>query len=242
MADLPTPDGDEFYTGGNLVFNGPSSAANASSSSADLVEDGWSVCLYEWTLWGAAYPASLREDNGTCSSVLSTECIAAMEREAASKHTSTNCRCPTAKDIPECAELGDDSALWSTGCGANYYNSSAVRAWGDDGLEKFTFGGPASHERGNITAYNYIGSIAWPVMASFSDVENGGLVTAKLSCPRAGTATEGSVAPNDDGLDAGDGQDQDEGDDQSDQQGGGGRNNANWVVLGVLLTVAVFTV
>lgn len=225
-----------------MVFKGPSSPANASSSPGDHVDDDWSVCLYEWSVWGAAYPASLRSDNGTCFSVLRTECIAAIEKEAASKHTPRGCTCPIAREIPECADVGDDNALWSTTCGANWYNASDIRAWGDDGLEKITFGSASAHERGNTTAYNYIGSVAWPVMASFSSVGSGGLVTAKLSCPRAEMATEGSVAPNEDGLDAGDGQGQNGVDGQSDQQGGGVRTNANWVVLGGLLMVAVFRV
>lgn len=206
------------------------------------MDDNWSVCLYEWTVWFAAYPASLRTDNGTCSSVLSSECIAAIEREAASKHTSERCRCPIARELPECAELGDDNDLWSTSCGANWYNSSSVRAWGDQGLEKMTFGSPDAHERGNKTAYNYIGSVAWPVMASFRDLRTGGLVTAKLSCPRAETATEGSVAPNAEGLDAGDGEGQNGGDDQSSQEGGGYNVDMNWLVFGGLLMVSVFAV
>lgn len=206
------------------------------------MDDNWSVCLYEWTVWFAAYPASLRTDNGTCSSVLSSECIAAIEREAASKHTSERCRCPIARELPECAELGDDNALWSTSCGANWYNSSSVRAWGDQGLEKMTFGIPDAHERGNKTAYNYIGSVAWPVMASFRDLRTGGLVTAKLSCPRAKTATEGSVAPNAEDLDAGDDQGQNGGDDQSNQEGRGCKVDINWLVFGGFLIVSFFAV
>lgn len=75
VADLPIPSQqeniDEFYTGGELVFNGPFSPDNGSS---DAIDDGWSVCLYKWLMCGAAYPASLRADDGTCSSVLSSEC------------------------------------------------------------------------------------------------------------------------------------------------------------------------
>lgn len=247
LADLPIPssseDSDEFYTGGRLVFNTPFSAADVSSGSSDSTDDDWSICLYEWSVWGAPYPASLRTDNGTCSSVLSSGCIAAIEREAASNHTSRRCKCPIARKLPECAELGDDNTLWSTTCGANWYNSSSVRAWGDQGLEKITFGSPNAHDRGNTTAqgaYNDIGSVAWPVMASFSDLRTGGLVTAKLSCPRAETATEGSVAPNAEGLDAEDGQGQNGGDDQSSQEGGGYKADMNWLVFGGLVMLSDF--
>lgn len=242
MADIPIPsqwdESDEFYTGGKLSFHVPFSPENSSS---DGLDDGWSVCLYEWVLWGAKYPNSLRADDGTCSSVLSSECIAAIEQAAASKHTPTRCQCPFIKDIPECAALGDEIGPWISGsCAAMPRNISAIRAWGADGLEMSSFGDASGHERGNTTAYNYIGSIAWPVMASFNNFRTGDPVTAKLSCPRADTPTEGSVAPTADGLDdAGDGQGQGSDDGQSDQQDGGGRINANWLVLGSLLAVAM---
>lgn len=79
-------------------------------------------------------------------------------------------------------------------------------------------------------------------MASFSDLRTGGLVTAKLSCPRAETATKGSVAPNAGGLDAGDGQGQNGSDDQSSQDGGGYKVDMNWLVFGGLLMVSAFAV
>lgn len=241
MADLPivspSEDDGDFYTGGKLVFNGPFSTSNASSTSNDAVDDDLSVCLYDWFLWSTAYPDVLRSDNGTCLSVLSSECVAAIEREATSKHRSERCSCPIASNLPECAALGDDNALWSTNCAAAWYNASDIRAWGSDGLEKHTFGGGYGHDRGNITAYNYIGSLAWPVMASFRSNKTGGFMTAKLSCPRADTATEGSIAPTDDGLDAGDGEDG-----QSDQEDGAGQMNANWLVLGGLLVVTMLIV
>lgn len=253
MADLPIPpsvahDGEEFYTGGKLVFNSPFSPANDSSTSNDAIDDDWMVCLYEWILWDAAYPAPLRADNGTCLSVLSSECIAAMEQAAASKHTSWGCSCPIAREIPECAVLGDGAELWSSTCAAGWYNASRIRAWGVEGLETRTFGDAYGRQYGNTTSYNHIGSLAWPVMASFRDLRPGGQVTAKLSCPRAETATEGSMTPTSEDLDGEDGQGQ-EGDDgqdgddgQNDQQGGGGRINANWLVLGGLLVVTVLTV
>ncbi|POS70541.1 hypothetical protein DHEL01_v211066 [Diaporthe helianthi] len=241
VADLPIPsppqDSDKFYTGGQLVFHGPFTTTNNSTSSTPnaAVKDDWSVCLYDWSLQDVAYPAALRADNGTCLSMLSRECIAGIERLANSKHTSRGCSCPTASDVPECAELGNVGALWSTTCGAAWYNASDIRGWGADGLQKSTFGDVHPHERRNTTAYNHIGSLAWPVMASIRSFTTGGSVMATMSCPRADTATEGSIAPTDEGLDGGDGQGQDAGDVQSDQQDGGDRVDANWLILGSLL-------
>lgn len=246
VADLPIPpstshDGEDFYTGGKLVFNSPFSPADNSSTSVDAIEDDWMVCTYEWSLWNTAYPAPLRADNGTCLSVLSPECVAAMEQAATSKHTSRGCSCPIAREIPECAVLGDDAGLWSSNCAAAWYNASEIRAWGVDGLERTIFGDAYGRERGNTTSYNHIGSLAWPVMASFRELRTGGQVTAKLSCPRAETATEGSIAPIAEGLDGGDGQGQESEDGQNDQQGSGGRINANWLIVVGLLTVTLLT-
>lgn len=247
MADLPIPsdvahDGEDFYTGGKLVFNSPYSPVDNSSTSNDGIDDDWMVCTYEWSLWNTAYPAPLRADNGTCLSMLSPECVAAMEHAAASKHTTRKCSCPRVREIPECAALGDDAGLWTSNCAAGWYNVSAIRAWGVNGLERNIFGDAYGRERGNITSYNHIGSLAWPVMASFRELRAGGQVTAKLSCPRADTATEGSVAPTAEGLDEGGGQDQESDDGQNEQQGGGDRISANWLVLGGLLAVTVVTV
>lgn len=244
MADLPIPrsvahDGEEFYTGGKLVFNTPSLPANDSSTSGNATDEKWMVCLYEWSLWSAAYPAALRTDNGTCLSVLSPECVAAMEQEAASKHTSRGCSCPIAREIPECAELGDDVEIFSSTCAAGWHNTSAIPAWG---MKERTFGDAYGRGRGNTTSYNHIGSLAWPVMASFRELRSGDLATAKLSCPRAETATEGSIAPTGEGLDGGNGQGQEGDDSQNDQQGGGVRINVNWLALGGVLIVTMLTV
>ena len=104
------------------------------------------------------------------------------------------------------------------------------------------WGSAYGHERGNVTAYNYIGSLAWPVMASFNNHRIGDVVTAKLSCARAETATKGGEAPTADGLGTGEGRGQDGDDDQGDQQDGGGRINVNWLVLESLPVVAMLVV
>lgn len=244
MADLPVPsppqDRDKFYTGGELVFNVPYTINNTSTTSDEAIEDDWSLCLYTWSLWDTAYPDSLRQDNGTCLSTLSSECIAAIEESAASGHTSRGCSCPKASDLPECASLGDDTDLWSNNCASSLYNASDMRAWEEaGGVRRTIFGDMYPHERGNTTAYNYIGSLAWPVMASIRSftTEGSSGITPQMSCPRADTATEGSIAPTDDGLDSGDDQGQGTGDGQGDQEDGGDRVNANWLVLGGLLMV-----
>lgn len=246
MADLPVPsppqDTDKFYTGGELVFNVPFTSTNTSSTSNDTTEKYWSLCLYTWDLWDVAYPNELRQDNGSCLSMLSSECIAAIERSAASNHGSRRCSLPRAIELPECATSSNDTYLWSNSGGSSWYNASDLRAWEHaGGVRSTSFGDIYPHERGNITAYNYVGSLAWPVMASFRGFSTGsytgGPTTAKMSCPRADTAPEGSIVPTGDGFDAGDDQGQDATDGQSDQEDGGDQVGANWLVLGSLLVV-----
>ncbi|KAI0126718.1 hypothetical protein BJ170DRAFT_684298 [Xylariales sp. AK1849] len=218
--------GDKFYTGGKLTFNGPPSLRSSSSQNL-TVDDDWQICLFSWQLDGAAYPDELRVDDGTCSSVLSSQCISDIEKAATASHGAGRCECPLSRDIPSCTALGNDSALWDSTCGGSFYNASQIRAWEEGRLEQEVYGGTTAHDRGNITAYNYIGSVAWPVMASFG---NGNRTTASMSCVRANTAVEGSTAPTGDGGEAGG---------QDDQQNSGSRISGHWFVLGIFIILYI---
>lgn len=58
------------------------------------------------------------------------------------------------------------------------------------------------HDRGYMTDYNYIGNIAWPVMASLGI---GTYQWATLSCLRVSNGTQGSIAPTGESLQHGTG-------------------------------------
>jgi hypothetical protein len=83
VADIPIinssweiPQKSQFYTWGKLTFNAPQFLHSSSSSSVQnvSVNDDWQICLYSWDLGfgDAPYPSNLRNDDGTCSSVLSS--------------------------------------------------------------------------------------------------------------------------------------------------------------------------
>lgn len=240
VADLPiansstfaTDYGDKFYTGGTITFNAPSSLLSSPSKNLS-VDDNREICLFSWQLDGVAYPSKLRSDDGSCTSILSIECI--NDLKVAAKLTSTgNCRCPIAKDIPSCAALGNDSALWSSTCAGSYHNASDIRKWEDGKLEKGVFGGEMAHERGNSSAYNYIGSLAWPFMASFY---GGGETITSLSCVRARDAAKESTAPTGEGVKDGPEEGtkpEGEGDDDG-EDGSGNHMYASWILLSAVL-------
>jgi hypothetical protein len=208
VADIPIknsilqiPQRGQFYTGGKLTFNGPPSLLSSSSSSTQnlSVSDEWQLCLYSWdvSIGGAPYPSNLRSDDGTCSSVLSSQCMTDIRNAAQS--SSGKCSCSVARSFPSCSALGNDSALWSNNCAAASFNATAIREWEGGKVERSIWGGDEAHDAGNLTAYNYVGSLAWPVMASF---HNNGIQTAAttMSCVRAKDAASGSVAPTGEGL------------------------------------------
>jgi hypothetical protein len=199
VADIPIvnsswnrPERSQFYTGGKLTFNGPSSPSTQNLS----VNDEWHICLFSWQLDDVHYPSDLRGDDGTCSSVLNNQFIA--ELKNAVQTSPGRCPCPLRREIPSCTALGNDSAIWTSTCAGGFYNATAIRGWAGGRLEKRAWGGNMAHNAGNTTAYNYIGSLAWPVMASFY-FKNQSVATT-VSCPRAKDATAGSTAPTGEGL------------------------------------------
>lgn len=245
VADLPLTNASvarnksNFYTGGKLTFNAPSSLSP--SSSQDLsVDNDWQICVYTWSLWGTAYPNKLRSDDGSCTSVLSSQCVSDMEKAAAK---SSDCACPISRNMPSCLELGNSSKLWDTTCAGRYFNTSAVRAWKNGKLDIALFGGATTHELGNNTDYNYIGSVAWPVMASFSSNNS---VEATLSCPRAKDGVNRSTAPS--GEEFKDAQNStQQGDDNQGNSGQGGtkessgsRAYSNWSLQAAFVALLMF--
>lgn len=219
---------DKFYTGGKLTFNAPASLLSSSSRNL-TVNDDWEICLYSWQIglnWGssvAAYPNELRIDDGSCSSVLTSECITDLQNAI----SFGQCSCPPFRDIPSCVALGEDTAPWRTTCVASRFNATRIRQWEDGKLVTWAYGGATVHDRGNLTDYNDVGSLAWPVMASFGSSQ-----TATLSCLRASNATQGSTAPDGKSFQNGTG----------DQESSGSRIwlNGFWLTPAIILASRAF--
>ncbi|KAI1813551.1 hypothetical protein GGS20DRAFT_474508 [Poronia punctata] len=186
----------QYYTGGKVVFHAPTSLLDSRPEPHLIVDDKWDMCLLSWELNHREYPDKLRTDDGSCKSVLSDECIADLESKAVINGGS--CQCPRAVDIPSCDRLGDDAhLLLDRTCAAYNLNATDLRRWKGGRLEVYAWGSTTTHSKGDTDGYNFFGSLAWPVLASFGNTTYGH--TAKMSCVRATDGVDGSKAPGDDG-------------------------------------------
>jgi hypothetical protein len=105
---------NQIFTGSRVVLQtpkGPSSAAHES----------WYLCVINWDIGLAKYPSKLREDDGSCSSVLSEQCIRDVEARALEEYRLgfnpiTPCGCPMLSDIPSCDGEQATALISGGGC------------------------------------------------------------------------------------------------------------------------------
>ncbi|KAF2966854.1 hypothetical protein GQX73_g6720 [Xylaria multiplex] len=198
---VPEDDGKGpfYYTGGKMTLNAPSSLLGPGGNLT--VDDGWELCLFTWQIDDFPYSDKLRSDNGTCKSVLSDECIAEMKLAAASATVEGSCSCPIASSLPSCSRLGDAAKVFNNNCYGSPRNATDIRRWKEGKLETYAFGDATAHHLGNNTAYNNIGSLAFPALISFRNKDDINGVTdgsmTSLSCVRAVDAVAGSTVPGD---------------------------------------------
>ncbi|KAI1340848.1 hypothetical protein F5Y15DRAFT_414572 [Xylariaceae sp. FL0016] len=86
-----------FFTGVEITLQAPSAAA---------VDSSWDVCIIEWQI-NSSNADDLREDDGTCSSVLSQECRDGMADAVAAAWQENSdaverCQCPDLRSIDAC--------------------------------------------------------------------------------------------------------------------------------------------
>ena len=110
-----TVDGHE-----NQTFTGSRVVLQAPAGSDAAVDESWFVCAIHWDLDLDNYPAKLRGDDGTCSSVLSEQCIRDVEARSIEQYSSdygslSPCPCPTISDIPSCQ--GEQAKILMAGGG-----------------------------------------------------------------------------------------------------------------------------
>ncbi|RWA07875.1 hypothetical protein EKO27_g7229 [Xylaria grammica] len=197
----PDDDGEGpfYYTGGKVTFNAPESLLGPGGNLT--VDDGWQVCIFTWQINDFPYSDKLRSDDGTCTSVLSDECIADMKSEALSATVKGQCSCPIMSKIPSCERLGDVAKVFNNNCIGEFRTARSLRLWEGGKLETGAYGDAEAHHLGNNTGYDNIGSLAFPALVSFwnANTTNGILDDSltSLSCVRAADAVEGSTAPGD---------------------------------------------
>ncbi|KAI1261354.1 hypothetical protein F5Y18DRAFT_401786 [Xylariaceae sp. FL1019] len=217
--------GPFYYTGGKITLSAPLSGSD--SEPIVDISDELEMCVINWDMDNVPYPAKLRSDDGTCTSLLSSECIEDMK--AFVNLQTGQCSCPQLSSFSSCKKLGDDAGIFDSTCYARPFNAAKIRDWDQGRLETWAFGDSHAHHQGNQSAYDYIGSIAWPYMVSFNG--NNTNATTSLTCVRAVDPQPGSEAPNGDGIETGD----DEGYNSS-----SGRNEAGGIAMSLLATFAGF--
>ncbi|KAK3301864.1 uncharacterized protein B0T15DRAFT_325586 [Chaetomium strumarium] len=193
----------------NHTFTGSRVVLQQAPTTGPPAHESWFVCVVNWDIDLATYPSKLRTDDGSCSSVLSEQCIRDTEASVLEEYRlglggPNPCKCPSLTEIASCEGEQAKALMSGGGCAAGPFNATAIRNWPDGKLDVRQFGGPP-HKARNLTAYNETGSLAWPVLAvwgpstnntrnSTGQIDFSGAV-AKLSCVRAKDATPGSKTP-----------------------------------------------
>jgi hypothetical protein len=96
----------DVFTGTQITLNAPPGAKTA---------PGWRVCVFYWTV-DDDYTDELREDDGTCSKVLSDGCRSDIYNAVATEwavHTDSFCNCP---DLTRIGSCGTPPASFHQGC------------------------------------------------------------------------------------------------------------------------------
>ncbi|KAK6857398.1 hypothetical protein PG995_007585 [Apiospora arundinis] len=200
------------------------------------VTDGWEVCVMTWET-NRDYSDALREDDGTCSSVLSEDCRKAITdsvSEGWKKSSSwyNRCTCPSLDELDGCGDPRRNSRRAAPPAVSNrapvpvpatgqqqqrsnertiVYNATRINEGARlaaevadnnprhqfvDGRAIMTnLGGLPSAERGNLTAYNQTGSLAWPAVVVWGRNTTSDPIVSPLTCIRASNATTGSQVP-----------------------------------------------
>ena len=115
---LSDEDMTKFFTGTRITVNAPPDLITAinttTKNSSSRAYGDFEVCLVMWEvsdMSSSAYPDELRQDDGSCSSIVSNQCVKDLEAAAVKLYPSY-CRCPSVRDIPSC----DQETVFSNNC------------------------------------------------------------------------------------------------------------------------------
>ncbi|KAK7941609.1 uncharacterized protein PG986_013996 [Apiospora aurea] len=222
----------KYFTGTQVALHAPPFQEN--------VTDGWEVCVMTWET-NRDYSDALREDDGTCSSVLNEDCRKAITDSVSegwkrSSRWYNRCTCPSLDGLDGCGDPRRHSRRAAPPAVSNrapvpvpatgqqrqqqqrrsdertiVYNATRINegarlaAEAADNNPRHQFvdgraimtnlGGLPSAERGNLTAYNETGSLAWPAVVVWGRNTTSDPIVSPLTCMRASNATTGSQVP-----------------------------------------------
>ncbi|KAK8087572.1 hypothetical protein PG997_002533 [Apiospora hydei] len=209
-ADIPVNNSEaeaqgKYFTGTQVALHTPPFKEN--------VTDGWEVCVMTWET-NRDYSDGLREDDGTCSSVLSEDCRKAITDSVSEAWKNSSrwykrCTCPSLDELDGCGDPRRHSRRAAQP--TVIYNATRINEGARlaaevadhnprhqfvDGRAIMTnLGGLPSAERGNLTAYNETGSLAWPAVVVWGRNTTSDPIVSPLTCIRASNATTGSQVP-----------------------------------------------
>jgi hypothetical protein len=118
----------KFFTGTRVRLNIPpyiAAAANATAQNKSVNGyDGWEVCVMYWP-WdsfsdqaNATFPEKFRQDDGSCSSILTSQCIQDWEALAVERYRpGSGCGPPIRSLVESCSGLEHGDALNHSGIG-----------------------------------------------------------------------------------------------------------------------------
>ncbi|KAK8019022.1 hypothetical protein PG990_004160 [Apiospora arundinis] len=181
----------EFYTAGEVNLHMPEALltnVTENNQKNASVLDVWDLCLIQWDLGSQPYPSKMRGDDGTCSSVLSPDCIREVQAAARKK-----CEDPKIKDIPACAK--DDTAAFRTNSISGYYPASSMREFPQGHAQLLAFSTQTIPGAQNITSYNDMGTVAWPMLLTIG-TGHGLHRWSGLFCVRPNKTADGSIFPD----------------------------------------------
>lgn len=101
---------NKVFTGARLRLNGPGFLNTTAKNASGPHYDDWHLCVLEWQwdslgdMVNVSYPDKLRQDNGSCSSIVSSQCRQDWEAAAVKGYNSGSgqCSAPIPRDIPSC--------------------------------------------------------------------------------------------------------------------------------------------
>ncbi|KAK7987313.1 endo-1-4-beta-xylanase B [Apiospora arundinis] len=210
---IPYPTNGQYFTAGEVYLHMPQSLLTNVTEGGQKnisVLDEWDICVIQWDLGSRPYPFKMRSDDGTCSSVLSPDCIREV-RLAAQR----NCRDPNVQDIPACAK--DNTAAFQTTSVSGYFPAESMRKFPQGRAQLMAFTTETIPGAQNVTSYNDMGTVAWPVLFTVG-LGHGSHGKSGLFCIRPNKIVNGSTLPvwenkEEKGGKEGEGQDGDEGKD-----------------------------
>ena len=113
-------DKDKFFTGTRVQLKTPGMISGQEMGQESAFKE-WDICIIRWLYgegYGIPYPNEFRDDDGTCSSIVSDQCVKDMEQAAvkAYTHAPLHCQCPNVTELSSCDQ---DSIFAKLDCSAN---------------------------------------------------------------------------------------------------------------------------